>query len=142
MALSKTTRILALFILGLSVACVALLVALVIRTNSSDSDGFRTNDLVSVDPELPHVPIISESTDEEFETYDEPYSEPEDGNDNLNDDTKVPDGDKNFKFPWEKNVRLPRTILPLHYDLYLHPDLETGLFSGKVSIEVDNQMPT
>ena len=26
--------------------------------------------------------------DEEFETYDEPYSEPEDGNDNLNDDTK------------------------------------------------------
>ena len=37
MALSKTTRILALFILGLSVACVALLVALVIRTNSSDS---------------------------------------------------------------------------------------------------------
>ena len=56
--------------------------------------------------------------------------------------SKVPDGDNNFKFPWEKNVRLPRTILPLHYDLYLHPDLETGLFSGKVSIEVDNQMPT
>ena len=52
------------------------------------SDGFRSNDLISVDPELPHVPIISESTDEEFETYDEPYSEPEDGNDNLNDDTK------------------------------------------------------
>ena len=37
MALSKTTRILALFILGLSVACVALLVALVIKTNTSDS---------------------------------------------------------------------------------------------------------
>ena len=52
------------------------------------------------------------------------------------------DDDNNFKFPWEKNVRLPRTVLPLHYDLYLHPDLETGLFSGKVSIEVDNQMPT
>ena len=42
----------------------------------------------SVDPELPNVPIISESTDEEFETYDEPYSEPEDGNTDLNDGNK------------------------------------------------------
>ena len=40
--------------------------------------------MVSVDPELPHVPIISESTDEEFETYDEP----EDGNTDLNDGNK------------------------------------------------------
>ena len=55
---------------------------------------------------------------------------------------KVQDGANDLKFPWEKNVRLPRTILPLHYDLYLQPDLETGLFSGKVAIEVDNEMPT
>ena len=39
MALSKTTRILALFILGLSVACVALLVSLVIKTNNSSESG-------------------------------------------------------------------------------------------------------
>ena len=25
--------------------------------------------------------------------------------------------------PWEKNVRLPKHLLPLHYDLYLHPNL-------------------
>ena len=41
MALSKTTRILALFILGLSVACVALLVSLVIKTNNSSESGMN-----------------------------------------------------------------------------------------------------
>ena len=41
MALSKTTRILALFILGLSVACVALLVSLVIKTNNSFESGMN-----------------------------------------------------------------------------------------------------
>ena len=65
-----------------------LCLLLIINFFINFSDGFRTNDLVSVDPELPHVPIISESTDEEFETYDEPYSEPEDGNTDLNDDNK------------------------------------------------------
>ena len=65
-----------------------LCVLLIINFFINFSDGFRTNDLVSVDPELPHVPIISESTDEEFETYDEPYSEPEDGNTDLNDGNK------------------------------------------------------
>ena len=65
-----------------------LCVWLIINFFINFSDGFRTNDLVSVDPELPHVPIISESTDEEFETYDEPYSEPEDGNTDLNDGNK------------------------------------------------------
>ena len=61
-----------------------LCVLLIINFFINFSDGFRTNDLVSVDPELPHVPIISESTDEEFETYDEP----EDGNTDLNDGNK------------------------------------------------------
>ena len=41
MALSNTTRILALFILGLSVACVALLVSLVIKTNNSSDSGMN-----------------------------------------------------------------------------------------------------
>ena len=43
MALSKTTRILALFILGLSVACVALLVSLVIKTNNSSDSGMNVH---------------------------------------------------------------------------------------------------
>lgn len=44
-----------------------------------------------------------------------------------------------MNFPWEKNVRLPSTILPLHYELYLFPELQEGMFSGRVDIEVDSQ---
>ena len=35
--------------------------------------------------------------------------------------------------PWEKDYRLPADVLPVHYRLSLHPDLETGLFTGKLS---------
>merc|ERR1712106_771829 len=37
---------------------------------------------------------------------------------------------------WERNVRLPKHLLPLQYDLYLHPDLDTGLFTGDVEIKI------
>jgi glutamyl aminopeptidase len=43
---------------------------------------------------------------------------------------------------WEKEVRLPRHLLPLHYDLRLHPDLDTGLFSGRVAIQIQAIAPT
>jgi hypothetical protein len=33
--------------------------------------------------------------------------------------------------PWERDVRLPKSVVPLHYDLYLFPDLNEGLFTGK-----------
>jgi hypothetical protein len=31
------------------------------------------------------------------------------------------------KLPWEKDVRLPKNVLPIHYDLYLFPELEEGM---------------
>ena len=37
-----------------------------------------------------------------------------------------------LKEPWEKDPRLPRHLIPLHYDLYLHPNLNTGLFTGNM----------
>jgi len=37
---------------------------------------------------------------------------------------------------WEREYRIPRDTLPLHYDLYLHPDLNAGRFSGQVAIMV------
>ena len=36
-----------------------------------------------------------------------------------------------LEHPWETNPRLSREVLPLHYDLYLHPDLDSGTFMGK-----------
>ncbi|CAG7824138.1 unnamed protein product, partial [Allacma fusca] len=38
---------------------------------------------------------------------------------------------------WECNIRLEPNVYPLHYDLFLHPDFDTGLFSGKVTIELN-----
>ena len=33
---------------------------------------------------------------------------------------------------WETDPRLPKHLIPLHYDLWLHPDLKTGLFTGEL----------
>ena len=46
-----------------------------------------------------------------------------------------------MKLPWEKNVRLPQNVLPEHYDLYLFPELEEGMFSGKVDIHINSTEP-
>ncbi|XP_076239529.1 glutamyl aminopeptidase [Calliopsis andreniformis] len=35
------------------------------------------------------------------------------------------------------SFRLPKDVKPLHYDIYLHPDLEKGTFQGKVTILID-----
>ncbi|XP_053557483.1 leucyl-cystinyl aminopeptidase [Bombina bombina] len=39
-------------------------------------------------------------------------------------------------FPWAKS-RLPRTILPIHYELTLYPNLTTSLFNGLVKIKLN-----
>lgn len=36
-------------------------------------------------------------------------------------------------FPW-KNIRLPRTVLPDRYDIFLHPNISRSVFSGTVRI--------
>ena len=42
---------------------------------------------------------------------------------------------------WESDYRLPQTTLPLHYDLYLFPNLEDDTFSGRISISMDTKEP-
>lgn len=39
-------------------------------------------------------------------------------------------------FPWE-NMRLPKTVSPIHYDLTIHPNLTSLNFSGMVRILLD-----
>lgn len=38
--------------------------------------------------------------------------------------------------PWSQ-IRLPQNIRPIHYDLYLDPDLEMNTFQGNVSILIE-----
>lgn len=38
-----------------------------------------------------------------------------------------------------KDFRLPKEVLPIHYDLYFHPNLEKGTFFGKATILIDVQ---
>lgn len=43
--------------------------------------------------------------------------------------------DRFIEEPW-RNFNLPDTVVPLHYQLTLEPDLEKATFSGKVRIDV------
>uniref|UniRef100_A0A0A1WLH6 Aminopeptidase n=1 Tax=Zeugodacus cucurbitae TaxID=28588 RepID=A0A0A1WLH6_ZEUCU len=39
------------------------------------------------------------------------------------------------------NYRLPDSVNPINYDLYLHPDIETGNFTGQILIRVNSVTP-
>lgn len=45
------------------------------------------------------------------------------------------------KEPWEREYRIPKTTLPHHYNLYLHPNLDTGIFTGSVDILIGVTSP-
>ena len=42
----------------------------------------------------------------------------------------------NQTFPWDR-MRLPQTVVPLHYNLTIHPDMNTLHFTGAVLIELE-----
>ncbi|XP_077203783.1 endoplasmic reticulum aminopeptidase 1 [Paroedura picta] len=44
-------------------------------------------------------------------------------------------GHSSKPFPWNK-VRLPKHVVPVHYDLLIHPNLTTFTFTGLVKIEI------
>ncbi|XP_019956414.2 endoplasmic reticulum aminopeptidase 2 [Paralichthys olivaceus] len=52
-----------------------------------------------------------------------------------------PLGTDNLSFPWSR-LRLPRYIIPLHYQLLLHPNLTSLSFTGSVQIQIDVQNST
>ena len=48
---------------------------------------------------------------------------------------------KDITFPYQ-NIRLPNHIRPLSYDIYIHPNLTTFKFSGRVNIALRCYKPT
>ena len=48
---------------------------------------------------------------------------------------------KNAPKPWESDYRISQDTQPLHYDLYLFPNLQTDTFSGRVTIHIDARTP-
>jgi len=49
--------------------------------------------------------------------------------------------DKKMAFPYQ-NIRIPDHVRPLSYDIYIHPNLTTFKFSGRVKIELRCYQPT
>ncbi|KAF6213765.1 hypothetical protein GE061_011487 [Apolygus lucorum] len=39
--------------------------------------------------------------------------------------------------PWETNPLLPKDVTPLHYDIFLNPDIEKGEFTGRLNITLN-----
>ena len=79
-------------------------------------------------------PVSGEGSDDSY-YIPEPEDEPGNGNEIWEENNGQPDGTKpsgsDPLLPWETNLRLPRSVIPVHYDLYLFPDLNNGMFSGK-----------
>lgn len=99
-------------VMVLSITVIALIIGLVTKTCSQPQ-------------EIPHQEFSEAEPQPELHhesSQHQPASQPE----------PQPDGDH----PWERDVRLPKHHYPRHYDLYLHPDLHTGLFSGRVTIHI------
>lgn len=48
----------------------------------------------------------------------------------------------NNEAPWEASDRIPNSTYPQHYDLYLHPDLNSKYFTGNVNIKIVTTEPT
>ena len=73
---------------------------------------------------------------------DEPLKQPQKSQAPEPEPESEPEAEPVLTEAWEKDVRLPSHLLPLHYDLYLHPDLSSGLFMGRVTIAIEATSPT
>lgn len=104
-----TKRLLFVGLIGVSVICVALVITLASRGGVGKP---------SKCPAPPKAETDSVSAKPRPTTFTTPSSSPE-----------FPEG------PWS-NPRLPRNVLPDHYDLLLHPDIEEGTFRGEVTIHL------
>lgn len=55
--------------------------------------------------------------------------------------TDMESGSEQRSKPWELDYRLPSDTDPIHYDIFLHPDLSNSTFSGRVTIQINVTNP-
>jgi hypothetical protein len=63
------------------------------------------------------------------------------GRSSLAEDTSMQFVHKPPPHPWESDYHLPSDTKPIHYDIFLHPDLSNSTFSGKVIIQIHVKNP-
>jgi hypothetical protein len=55
--------------------------------------------------------------------------------------TDMDGGSEQRSKPWEQDYRLPADTDPIHYDIFLHPDLNNSTFTGRVTIQINVKNP-
>ena len=128
MGFRKSTWFLAVLVVTLAVTSIGLLIALLLAKHGANGEEPHPANGEQKSETPIGIPTISKDWDEEESFVTERFDEistvsqkpvhPVDQEPDLQDD------------PWEREVRMPKSVIPVHYDLYLFPDLTEGLFSG------------
>lgn len=116
MVLKKSTAVFGAVVVALLIVCVGLLVAL-LKNQKAVADKNLTDKTTAS--------LITQTTSSTLRPTT-------DGMGNYTDDPSLP----------YNNYRLPKTVLPIHYVLTLHPNLVNDQFEGSVVIEVNVTSPT
>ena len=101
---NRSTAILLVLVAALAITCLGLIVALVARGGDHDD----------LDASGSGSPLGSAKRDRTPAAVEEEEEE-----------------EKYLTELWETKPRLSPNVYPMHYDLYLHPNLETDMFTGK-----------
>jgi len=134
MGIRKSTGFLAVLVVALAVTSIGLLIALLLAKHGTDGEEAHPSNGKQKSETPIGSPTVSKDWDEEESFVTEKFNEvstvsqkpvhPLDQEPDLQED------------PWEKEVRMPKSVIPVHYDIYLFPDLIEGLFSGRVTFVV------
>ena len=146
MGIRKSTGFLAVLVVALAVTSIGLLIALLLaKQHVSAAETHPVNGEHKSDGPV-GAPTVSKDWDDDedksvetVETVTEIWDE---SGSQKPVDPSGPGKPEHPLNPWETEIRMPKSVIPLHYDIYLFPDLIEGLFSGKLTIHYPNFIDT
>ena len=133
MAIRKSSGLLGVLVFALAATSIGLLIALLLAkqqvslSEPRPVNGHHRSDVPSGAPAISKDWPGERGEDNEEETVTDRRLPPDEIATSPKPVSDQPDLPVN---PWEKEIRMPKSVIPLHYDLYLFPDLIEGLFSG------------